>query len=285
MGNGTIRIEPVSLALGARVSGVDLSQELGSEHWEAVERAFHDHSVLVFPAQDITVEQMKRFCRRFGELLIHDHLLPLTLPGHPECMRLHNDRQRPPGLNSWHTDNSGWRRPPLGTALHAKITPELGGDTLFSSMYLAYEALSPPIRALLERLCAVHDARKAFGPEYPKLQRSLGKHGIETDRHFAHHEPVEHPLVRVHPATGKKALYVSEPYVTHISGLSRAESQALLGFLHRHVETNEFIYRHRWSRNDLLIWDNRCVQHLAVADYHPHERLMYRMNIADDARG
>jgi taurine dioxygenase len=285
MENEALRIEPVSPALGARISGVDLSHELKEESWKAIEKAFHDYSVLIFPAQEeLTVAQMKHFCRRFGELLVHEHLLPFTLEGHPECMRLHNDAQKPPGLNTWHTDNSGWVRPPLGTVLHSKLLPELGGDTLFSSMYQAYEALSPPMRELFERLSAVHDARKAFGPDYPSLQRSLDKHGIDSNKHFAHHEPVEHPLVKTHPVTGKKALYVSAPYVTHIRGLSRAESQALLDFLYRHIETSEFIYRHRWSKHDLVIWDNRCTQHLAVADYYPRERLMYRMNIADSAR-
>jgi taurine dioxygenase len=282
MGDQRLRIEPVSPALGARIVGIDLSRDLDEERWKVVEKAFHDHSVLVFPEQHIDVAEMKRFARRFGEVMIHEHLLPLTMPGHPECMLLHNNAEKPPGLNYWHTDNSGWQRPPLGTLLYAQITPELGGDTLFSSMYRAYEALSRPMQDLLERLSAVHDVKKAFGSDYQSLQRSLNKTGIDANKHFEHYEPVEHPLVRVHPRTGKKALYLSSPYVTHISGLSRAESQAILDLLYRHLETNEFIYRHRWTQNDLVIWDNRCTQHLAVADYYPRERLMYRMNVAGE---
>jgi taurine dioxygenase len=275
-------IEPVSLAIGAEVRDVDLSRDLSERAWKAIEAAFHQHSVLVFRDQEISIEDQKRFARRFGEIMIHAHLLPLTVEGHPECMALHNDAQRPPGLNAWHTDNSGWEKPPLGTLLYAKKTPPLGGDTLFSSMYLAYEALSRPMQQMLLKLGAVHDVKKAFGPGYANLQQGLKKKGIDPDEHFARFEPVVHPLVRTHPATRRRALYLSGPYVTHIDGLSRAESAAILDFLYRHLETNEFIYRHRWRRHDLVIWDNRCTQHLAVADYYPQERLMYRMNVAGE---
>ncbi|MEW1657984.1 TauD/TfdA family dioxygenase [Streptomyces sp. NPDC093707] len=275
-------IVPVSPALGARVLDVDLSQDLSDEAWQVIHDAFHRHNVLVLPGQDLTVEQQKRFAGRFGDLLEHSHLLNMTLPGHPECMVLHNNEQKPPGLNDWHTDNSGWAEPPLGTVLYAKTTPEVGGDTLYSNMYLAFETLSAPLREMLLQLTAVHDVRKAFGPDYANLQRSLRKQGIDPDEQFANHPPVDHPLVRTHPVTGKKALYLSHPYVTRINGLTDAESRAILELLYRHIETNEIIYRHRWTTGDLLVWDNRCTQHLAVADYFPHERLMHRMNIAGE---
>ncbi|MFF5129330.1 TauD/TfdA dioxygenase family protein [Streptomyces syringium] len=275
-------IEPVSPAIGARVLDIDLSQELTDEVWTAVHDAFHQYSVLVFPGQDLGVEQQKRFAARFGPLLKHEHLLPMTVEGHPECMVLHNNEQKPPGLNSWHTDNSGWAEPPLGTVLHARTTPKVGGDTLYSNMYLAFETLSEPMREMLLKLTAVHDVRKAFGADYGNLQRSLKKKGIDPDEQFADQEPVEHPLVRTHPVTGRKALYISSPYVTRINGLSDSESRAILEFLYRHIETNELIYRHAWATGDLLVWDNRCTQHLAVADYFPHERLMHRMNIAGE---
>ncbi|MFD3537624.1 TauD/TfdA dioxygenase family protein [Streptomyces sp. NPDC058664] len=274
-----IEIKPISVAAGAEVRGIDLSEEITTEDWAVIEKAFHEYSVLVFRGQDLTVEQQKTFAERFGKLIVHDHLLPMTVDGHPECMVLHNNAQKPPGLNSWHTDNSGWAKPPLGTVLHCKVTPDVGGDTLYSNMHLAYEALSPVIRELVDQLKAVHDVKKAFGPDYANLQASLRKKGIDPNTHFDRHEPVEHPVVRTHPETLRKALYISSPYVTHISGLSKIESQALLDLLYRHIETNEFIYRHQWRAGDLLIWDNRSVQHLAVADYFPHERLMFRMNI------
>ncbi|MFI5808234.1 TauD/TfdA dioxygenase family protein [Streptomyces sp. NPDC051561] len=275
-------IVPVSPAIGARVLDIDLSQDLTDETWQIVHDAFHAHNVLVFPGQDLTVEQQKSFTRRFGELLAHSHLLPLTVEGHPEVMVLHNNEQKPPGLNSWHTDNSGWAEPPLGTALYAKITPEVGGDTLYGNMYLAFETLSAPMRQMLLQLTAVHDVRKAFGADYATLQKSLKKKGIDTDEQFGAEEPVEHPLIRTHPETGRQALYISSPYVTRINGLTDAESRALLEFLYRHIETNEIIYRHRWTTGDLVIWDNRCTQHYAAADYFPNERLMHRINIAGE---
>ncbi|WP_067464125.1 TauD/TfdA dioxygenase family protein [Actinomadura macra] len=280
-----LAIEPVSLALGARVTGIDLSQDLSAQQWDTIRQAFHQHSVLVFPDQKITIEDQKRFCRQFGDLLVHQHLLPMTVDGHPECMRLHNDENNPPGLNTWHTDNSGWPNPPLGTVLYAKTTPSVGGDTLFSNMYLAYEALSPPMQEMLGQLTATHDAKKAFGADYPELGELLKKKSIEVDDRFGNGKAVQHPLVRTHPVTKKKSLYVSAPYITRIDGLSTTEGQAVLDFLYRHIETNEFIYRHQWHANDLLMWDNRCLQHYAVADYFPHERLMYRMNILEEEDG
>ncbi len=277
-----ISIQRVSLALGARVTGLDLSRDVSEEDWGMVLRAFHEYSLLIFPGQDLTVEQLKRFGGKFGPLDVNDHLLPVTVEGHPECMVLHNNAEKPPGLNSWHTDNSGWPKPPLGTVLHAKITPPIGGDTMFSNMYAAFEALSAPMREFLAGLSGIHDVKKAFGPKYAELQRSLAKKGIDADENFAHHGVVEHPLVRVHPETLKKAIYVSGPYLTGVKDLSRREGEALLQFLYRHIETNEFVYRHAWSEGDLLIWDNRCTQHLAVADYYPQERLMHRLNIAGE---
>ncbi|WP_305124582.1 TauD/TfdA family dioxygenase [Streptomyces sp. ODS05-4] len=276
------RIRQVSLALGAEVHGVDLSRELSADVWKAIEDAFHEHSVLVFPGQHLTVEQQKTFARHFGKLVVHEHLLPMTVEGHPECMVLHNNEQKPPGLNDWHTDNSGWPEPPLGTVLHAKVTPEIGGDTLYSNMHLAYESLSAPLRTMLLELTAVHDVAKAFGREFANLQKSLRKKGIDPDSHFSGYAPVKHPLVRTHPVTGRRALYISSPYITHIDGLSDKESRALLDLLYRHAATDEFVYRHRWTEGDLLLWDNRCTQHLAVADYFPRERLMHRMNIHGD---
>lgn len=285
MKGATPIVEPVSLAVGAQVREVDLSQDLPPDTWDAIRDAFHRHSVLIFRDQELTVEDLARFVRAFGEPVIHEHLLPLTVEGHPECMILHNNAEKPPGLNYWHTDNSGWPNPPLGTVLYCKITPELGGDTLFSNMYMVYEALSRPMQEMLSGLNAVHDIKKAFGADYGSLQRGLRTRGIEPSKHFEQYPAVEHPLVRTHPETKRKALYVSGPYVTHISGLTPAESRAILDFLYRHIETNELVYRHKWQRRDLVLWDNRCTQHLAVADYFPRERLMYRMNITSGSAG
>jgi taurine dioxygenase len=278
----TIRVTPLSLALGAEISNIDLRQTLNDQTWKTIKKAFDDYSVLVFREQHITVDDQKRFAEYFGDLFIHEHLLPFTLEGHPECMMLHNDDKTPPGLNYWHTDNSGWKKPPLGTMLYAKTTPRIGGDTLFSSMYKAYDALSKPVQDFIKPLKAVHDVKKAFGAEYGNLKKALKKQGIDPESHFDSYEPILHPMVRTHPETKKLALYISEPYITGIEGLSLAESKMLLNFLYHHIQTQEFIYRHRWQPNDLVIWDNRCTQHYATADYFPFERLMHRMNICGE---
>lgn len=275
-------VSPLSPAVGAEIKNIDLAQELDDNSWEIVKNAFHRHSVLVFRNQTITVDQQKRFGRYFGELFIQEHLLPLTLEGHPECIELHNNDKKPPGLNYWHTDNSGLAKPPLGTMLYAKITPKIGGDTLFSSMYLAYDALSDSLKSFIKPFHCVHDMKKAFGAEYKTVQAQLKKYGIDPDKHFQDYKPLQHPLVRTHPATKKQALYFSEPYTTHIEGLSLKESNMILNFLYQHIQTQEFIYRHRWQTNDLVIWDNRCLQHYAVADYFPEERLMHRLNVCGE---
>ncbi len=282
MTNDLPTVSPLSVALGAEIEHVDLAKPLNEQSWHIIKKAFDDYNVLVFRDQHITVEDQKRFGRYFGELFIQEHLMPLTLEGHPECMVLHNDDKRPPGLNYWHTDNSGWAEPPLGTMLYAKITPRIGGDTLFSNMYKAYEQLSKPMQDFLKPLKAVHDVRKAFGSEYKNLKNSLKKYGIDPDAHFKDYEPTLHPMIRTHPETHKLALYISEPYVTSIEGLSQEESNMLLSFLYRHIQTQEFIYRHCSRENDVVIWDNRCTQHYATADYFPFERLMHRLNICGE---
>lgn len=275
-------VTPLNPVVGAEISHVDLSKEMEQAAWRKIKQAFDLHSVLVFRDQHITIDEQKKFAKNFGDLFIQEHLLPLTLEGHPECMALHNNDKKPPGLNYWHTDNSGWEKPPLGTMLYAKITPQCGGDTLFSSMYMAYATLSKFMQEFLKPLKAVHNVQKAFGSEYDNLQSMLKKYGLDPSTHFENFKPMHHPIIRTHPETNKLALYISEPYVTHIEGLKKRESEILLSFLYEHIKTQEFIYRHRWKTNDLLIWDNRCTQHYAVADYFPEERLMYRLNICGE---
>lgn len=275
-------VNPLSPVVAAEISNLDLSKPLTSEVWNIIKQSFDDYSVLIFRDQHITIDQQKSFASHFGDLFVQEHLLPFTMEGHPECILLHNTDKRPPGLNYWHTDNSGWKKPPLATMLYAKITPKVGGDTLFSNMYKAFESLSKTMQDFIKPLKAVHDVKKAFGSEYRNLQKALQKGGLDPFEHFRNFEPVSHPLVRTHPETHKLALYISEPYVTHIEGLTSSESTMLLNFLYQHVQTQEFIYRHRWQLNDLLIWDNRCLQHYAVADYFPEERLMHRLNICGE---
>ncbi|MGE3920511.1 MAG: TauD/TfdA dioxygenase family protein [Gammaproteobacteria bacterium] len=280
--NNHPEVVPVSPVLGAEIRNVDLALELSDEVISIIKSTFNEYSVIIFPNQKITIEQQKKFASHFGELMIQKHLLPVTMKDHPECIILRNDQKNPPGLNYWHTDNSGWECPPLGTMLYSIKTPILGGDTIFSSMYKAYEKLSPAMKEFLRPLMAIHDVKKAFGDEYKNLQQGLKKYGIDSASHFAEFNPVKHPLVRTHPVTNKLALYFSEPYTLYIEGLSKNESKTILDFLYRHVQTEEFIYRHKWKQNDLVLWDNRCLQHYAVADYYPEERIMHRLNICGE---
>ncbi|WP_320672068.1 TauD/TfdA dioxygenase family protein [Patulibacter defluvii] len=280
-------VERVSLALGARLDGVDLAREIDDEQRETARRAFRDHHLLVVRGQDITVDDQRRFATIFSELdpaagenplEMRIHTSVFALEGHPDCLALHNSAERRPGLDHWHSDNIGFLDPPSATVLYAKITPEVGGDTLFSNMHLAYEALSPTMQRFLEGLQGVHDMRQAF--RNPMLERALRAKGIDPDEHFAQHTAVAHPLIREHPLTGRKALFMSAPHTTGIVGLSDDEAANLLGFLRHHVENPAFHYRHVWREGDLLVWDNRSLQHLPVADYYPEERLMFRMSVA-----
>ncbi|WP_205696861.1 TauD/TfdA family dioxygenase [Conexibacter sp. SYSU D00693] len=284
-----VTVHPVSLALGARLEGVDLTQPIDEPDWAVVRQAFADHSLVIVRGQDITVDDQRRWAQGFSELDLPEGVSPLemrehtsmfTLEGHPDTLALHNNADRRPGLDHWHTDNIGFVDPPSATVLYAKVTPALGGDTLFASMHLAFEALSRPMQVFLESLDAVHDMRQAF--RNPMLEEALRKKGIDPDEHFARHEPAVHPLVRTHPVTGRKALFLSAPHTTGIVGLSDKEARTLLQFLFHHCEDPAFQYRHVWQEGDVLVWDNRALQHLPVADYHPHERLMFRMSVSGD---
>lgn len=287
MDQQTVGVTPVSLALGARLDGLDLATGVTEQQWPAVRAAFADHGLLVVRDQDITVEEQRRYAVGFSELDLpagetpletREHTAIFTLDGHPDCLALHNNADRRPGLDHWHTDNVGFENPPSATVLYAKTTPSIGGDTLFSSMYLAYEALSPAMQRFLHGLHGVHDMRQAF--RNPMLERALRARGIDPDEHFAEYTPVAHPLVRTHPLTGRKALLLSAPHTTRIEELTEAEGRDLLATLFRHVENPAFQYRHVWREGDVLVWDNRSLQHLPVADYYPHERLMFRMSVA-----
>lgn len=282
-------VERLSQALGARVDGLDLSRELTEAEWSSVRSAFREHALVLVRDQDVTVDEQRRYARGFSELGLgrdedpletREHTAMFALDGHPDCLPLHNNAERRPGLDHWHMDNVGFAEPPSHTVLYAKVIPALGGDTIFANLHLAYEALSPTMQEFLSGLHGVNSMRQAF--KTPMLDRALRARGIDPEEHFERHPPVEHPLVRTHPLTGRKALFFSVPHTTHIAGLGDAESKALLGFLAEHVQNPAFQYRHRWQEGDLLVWDNRCLQHLPLADYYPHERLMFRMSVSGD---
>jgi taurine dioxygenase len=267
----TIDVRPMTPKCGADIHGVDLSRPLDDAGLAEIHRALVEHGVIFFRDQTMTPEQQKAFGRRFGELHIHP-AYPRLLEGHPEIMIIYADATstRVAG-EDWHSDVSCDPEPPLGTILHMLEVPPVGGDTLFASMYAAYEALSDPMKRLLEGMTAIHDGEHVYRGRYEGV--------VQEGQVFPR---AEHPVIRTHPVTGRKALFVNRLFTTRIVQLAAAESEAVLGFLFRHVETPELQCRFRWEPGSVAFWDNRAVQHHALWDYYPHRRRGLRVTIRGD---
>lgn len=272
----TIEVTPIAGALGAEISGVDLSQPLGNQTFQEVHDALMENLVIFFRDQDIDPDQHKAFGARFGELQVHP--FAPHLEDHPEIIVIENDEERPSKINNWHTDVTFMEKPPLGSILHAQQVPEAGGDTMWANMYAAYEDLSDKWQDFLSDLEAVHDFTHNFGKRllrqeggYEKLQKA--------QQNFP---PAVHPVVRTHPVTGRKGVFVNSAFTTHIDGMSQRESDAVLGFLYEHIRTPEFSCRFNWQKHSIAFWDNRCTQHYPIADYWPAERRMYRVTVNGD---
>ena len=271
-----LSIKKVGVFLGAQVTGVDLTKPLEPEAVEEISQAHADYGVLEFPGQDISPEDLKRFGRYFGELTVH----PFSSSTEDEPEVIVYDQKEgnpPPPTDIWHTDETFRDAPPMGTALSCKIMPEVGGDTAFCSMVAVYEGLSDKMQQFLSGLEAVHD----FIPF--KTLFTTDQAGIERMRKFEDMYPKStHPVVRVHPVTGKKALFVNPQFTIHIKHMDDDESRTLLDLLFRKTYIHEYQYRHRWQTNSVLFWDNRWTQHSALHDYYPQRRLMNRITIKGD---
>ena len=265
-------VTPLTPVIGAEIGNVDLSQPLDEAAFVTIREAFEAHQVIFFRDQDISIERHKELGERFGELVAHPN--DPGLEGHPEVMIIHADAssKRVAG-ETWHSDVSCDEEPPMGSILRLFTIPETGGDTLFASMYAAYEALSEPMKDFLQGLTAIHDG----APYYRRVNALLGRQDGGRD-----YPRAEHPLVRTHPVTGRKAIFVNELFTTGLVGLSQAEADAILGFLFRHVQRGDFQCRFRWRKNSVAFWDNRCTQHLAIWDYFPETRSGYRVTIKGD---
>nr|WP_201775366.1 taurine dioxygenase [Chromobacterium subtsugae] len=273
----SLQLTRLSPALGAVVEGIDLARPLDDEQRRAVNEALLRYQVLFFRGQDITPLQQRNFAVRFGDL--HTHPI---YPQHPEAreiMVLDTDVVDLQDNAIWHTDVTFIETPPLGGVLAARELPELGGDTLWASGIAAYEALSASLKARLEGLSAVHDFAKSF---------PLARYGVTDedrrrwDETRRKHPPISHPLVRIHPESGRRALFVSEGFTVAVNDLPEAEGQALLQFLFAHQSRPEFSIRWRWQAGDVAFWDNRCTIHYAVDDYRPARRVMHRATILGD---
>lgn len=277
----SLSIEPIGPAIGAVVHGVDLSKELDNATFNGIYDAFNKYSVLLLPDQHISPEQQVAFSSRFGEL--EEHVLREDLlDGQPEIYILTNKTKngkrlgRPKAGWYWHTDLSYQTNPSKASFMYALEVPTMGGDTMFASTAAAYDALSEPMKAMIGGLTAEHDfrhARETFAKHYGAAPIS--------EEVFAARPPVVHPMTRTHPETGRKSIYVNEGFTSKIMELEREESLALLAFLYRHSTRPEYVYRHNWTTNDFVMWDNRVTMHCALGDY-TEDRYMHRTTISGD---
>ena len=258
---------------GAEITGLDLTQELDAGTVEALKVAHGTFGVLVFPDQKISSEDLKRFGRYFGELSVHP--FSTNAADSPELIVYDNKEGNPPApTDIWHTDETFRDAPPMGTALCSKIIPAYGGDTAFASMSAVYEGLSDRWQHFLNGLEAVHD----FKPFRGLFTQDAA--GIESMRKFEDlYPPVTHPVVSVHPITGKKCIFVNPQFTLYIKGMAEDESKMVLEMLYRKTQIHEYHYRHHWQPDMLVFWDNRCMQHSAIHDYYPQRRLMERVTI------
>ena len=271
---GSISIRPLNPVVGAELDGFDLREELSDEAVRTIKDALDTYQVVFFRDQDITPEQHLAFGRRFGELHVHPSVRGKPRSEWSELLAVHADAntERIVG-DKWHTDVSCDEKPPLASILHLNVVPEFGGDTLFSSMHAAYDALSAPMKQMLGSLTATHDG----APNY----RDRAKRSPESNRDRV--DPVAvHPVIATHPSTGRKTIYVNSVFTTRINELTEAESKAVLELLFAHVQRPEFQCRFRWQRNSIAFWDNRAVQHYAVWDYYPAVRSGMRVTIRGD---
>lgn len=267
-------IRPVTPVVGAEVSGVDLRSALSPAEVDGIQAALLQHGVLFFRDQDVTPEQQLAFARQMGEISVAP--IQPKYGSDPEMIVLDQVSPVGEGADEWHSDNTFMAEPPLGSILKAVQLPSCGGDTCFASMYAAYDALSEPMRRLVDDLSAVHDITKP-------MQRAIaaGHTTVDLAEIQARMPPVVHPVARTHPITGKKALFVNGNSTTEIVGVTARESELLLRFLTDHVRDPAFQCRFAWDTDSIAFWDNRSVQHYAVPDYN-ERRVMHRVTLQGD---
>ncbi len=270
-----IDVRRVAGALGAEIGGVDLSQPLADETIAAIRKALVEHQVIFFRDQTLTPEQQLAFGRRFGPLNIHPYVKGMA--DHPEVMEIikePSDRINFGG--GWHSDMSFLESPSIGSILYAVETPDYGGDTLFASQAAAFDALSPGLRKTLEGLSAVHSAGREYAPTGASAQKRGSMQIAEAEGAVGE---FVHPMVKVHPETGRKALYVNPAFTMRIEGWSRRESKALLDYLFEHSRFEAFTCRFSWKPGSVAFWDNRSVWHFALNDYPGQRRHMRRVTV------
>jgi taurine dioxygenase len=277
----TLDIRPLSGAIGAEIAGIDLSQPLDDMTIAAIRRAWLDHLVIFFRDQDLPPDKLMALARRFGKPI--EYPFVAGIDGFPEVtpvVKLEHERVNFGGI--WHSDTTYLETPPMGTFLVAREVPEAGGDTLFANMYLAYEALSDGMKRLIDPLVGVNSSRKADASktreDRMKADLKSGEAGGGARRDYV----AEHPVVRTHPETGRKALYVNIGHTQRFKDMTEDESAPIVAFLFAHQTRPEFTCRFRWTAGSLALWDNRCAQHNPINDYHGHRRVMHRVTLGGD---
>ena len=262
----SLNVRPVTACLGAEIEGVDLRRP-SNQQLQEIADALAEHQVIFFRDQELDHDSHKAFGRAFGPLAIHSGVS--GLPDHPEVVRIHADADSDhiAGEN-WHTDLSADAEPPMGSILYLHTVPPAGGDTLFASMYAAYDTLSDRMKTYLEGLQAVHDANHVYRALYPDVEKTYPTN--------------PHPIVRTHPVTKRKCLFINPSHITHIVGMPKAEGKAILEFLYEHCNNPNFQVRFRWRPHSVAFWDNRCTQHMATWDYFPQTRSGYRVTVGGD---
>ena len=267
----TITVSPMSPTIGAEIGGVRMGADTPPEQVAEIRRALLDWKVVFFRDQDVSVAEHVAFGRHFGELEIH----PFTpnRKDHPEVVVIHHDETSKSGQNQWHSDVTWRLEPSLGSILRARIVPPVGGDTLFADMFGAYEGLPEEIKERIDGATAIHSFEHNFGRGMTDEQREAF---LET------YPPARHPVVRTHPESGRKGLYVNAAFTTRIEGMEDDESARLLRTLYRRAAIPELQCRFRWQENSVAFWDNRAVQHYAAFDYHPQVRRVERVTVVGD---
>ena len=274
-----ISVQPLSGALGAEIHGVDVSKSLPKKVFAEIHQAFLDHLVIFFRDQQIDPAALKSFAAHFGPLDVHSILKPVD--GHPEVLPVFTEPEdKHVYAEGWHADVTYQEKPTLGAVLYALEVPEVGGDTLFSNQYLAYQSLSPAMRKMLDGLSAVHSAERVYGDRQGEMD--IKNEMIMVDFDQARTQKAEHPVVRTHPETGRRSLFVNDHYTMRFKDMTDAESEPLLQYLLRHAIRPEFTSRFQWRKGSIAIWDNRCTLHCPIADYHGHRRRMHRVVVTGD---
>jgi taurine dioxygenase len=261
-----LKLRKLSYPLGVEICDIDVAKDISERSFGEIYRAFLDNGILLFRNQDITREQHIEFSRRFGELDRHESLPRDRHPQHPELLMVTNE-PKPDGSPSdtkytgrqWHSDMSFTTEPSLGSLLKSYAVPEVGGDTLFANMVMAYDALSDGMKKLIANLHGIHlSGTRKLANDNSGIERMQEQKKLNP--------PVAQPVVRVHPETGRKALYIGEK-VKRFDGMTDEESRPLIDYLVRHATKPEFVYRHQWRKNDIVVWDNRCTMHQALGDF------------------